>query len=320
MKRISTNEFIVSCLEIYGNKKYDYSKVNYVNNKTKVEITCKIHNHIFYQIPNDHKNTEGCIKCASEKQSKLQLKDITHFIDELTKRYPNLNFNDFEYNGKDIKGIVVCNIHGSFKVSLNELLHIKKSKLGCPLCIKDNLRKNKTLKKEEFIKKAKNKHSDLYNYDNTIYINSRSKLNILCIKHNYTFSILANHHLQGYGCPICNHSKGELKIYNYLILNNIKFNPQQKFKDCKNIRSLRFDFYLPDYNCCIEFDGQQHFIPTSFTSNKLVKTMGENFKNIQIRDTIKNNFCLKNNINLLRINFKQLKEVDNILSDYFNSK
>lgn len=63
------------------------------------------------------------------------------------------------------------------------------------------------------------------------------------------------------GCKIISH--GEEKILKILKNANIKYETQYTFKDCINVktsRKLRFDFYLPDYNCCIEYDGQQHFL------------------------------------------------------------
>jgi very-short-patch-repair endonuclease len=69
---------------------------------------------------------------------------------------------------------------------------------------------------------------------------------------------------------------------------------------------LRFDFYLPKYNTCIEFDGKQHFEP--------VKIFGgnENFKEIIKKDSIKNMYCDTNGIKLIRIKYDQ--SMDEIIS------
>lgn len=78
-------------------------------------------------------------------------------------------------------------------------------------------------------------------------------------------------------------SKGEAKIQKILEENNIYFETQKTFKDCKDQGNLKFDFYLPNYNCCIEYDGIQHFENKSngyFTEEKL--------KGIKKRDSIKN--------------------------------
>lgn len=61
------------------------------------------------------------------------------------------------------------------------------------------------------------------------------------------------------GCPICKESNGENIVRKYLSDNHIKYIPQHRFKDCRDKNPLPFDFYLPKYNTCIEYDGEQHF-------------------------------------------------------------
>ena len=109
------------------------------------------------------------------------------------------------------------------------------------------------------------------------------------------------------GCPYCIESKGERKIRNFLEENNIHFEPQKKFKDCKDKRELPFDFYIPSFNLCIEYDGEQHF--------KEILVFKNNLENIKLHDNIKTKFCLKHKINLLRISYKQFNNIEHILSD-----
>jgi very-short-patch-repair endonuclease len=89
-------------------------------------------------------------------------------------------------------------------------------------------------------------------------------------------------------------------VETYLKRKNINYTWQKKFDDCKNINKLPFDFFLPDYNTIVEFDGVQHFEP--------VKKFGgeEHFKRIKKHDEIKNNYCKDNNINLIRLTNEDL--------------
>lgn len=99
-------------------------------------------------------------------------------------------------------------------------------------------------------------------------------------------------------CLECHESKGCLMIKELLKNNNIDFIQEYIFKDCinpKTKRGLRFDFYLPNTNCLIEFDGEQHFIPVEFWGGK------QGLQEIQNRDIIKNNYCKQHNIPLIRI-------------------
>lgn len=68
------------------------------------------------------------------------------------------------------------------------------------------------------------------------------------------------------------------------------------FEDCINPKTnykLRFDFYLPKYNICLEYDGEQHYKEVDFCNDTLADR--------QFRDKIKDDYCLKNNISLIRI-------------------
>ena len=71
------------------------------------------------------------------------------------------------------------------------------------------------------------------------------------------------------------------------------------------MRPLPFDFYIPQYNLCIEFDGKQHFIPTDFKSNSTEEEKLKYFELVQMRDNIKTDYCKNNNINLLRIKYTE---------------
>lgn len=109
----------------------------------------------------------------------------------------------------------------------------------------------------------------------------------------------------------CIKSKGELRISDLLTDMNIEYETEKIFTNCRNPKTnqqLRFDFYLPDYNCCIEYDGEQHFK----YSNKGWNTQN-NFEQTKYRDLIKENFCKTNNIHLIRIPYT---EYDNLNTSY----
>ena len=107
----------------------------------------------------------------------------------------------------------------------------------------------------------------------------------------------------------------EIAVRNFLIEYKIEFDEQKRFKDCRNKLPLPFDFYLPKYNLCIEYDGLQHFEPHDFTSKLNEEEKLENFKMSQIRDQIKNDYCKNNDIGLLRIRYDE--NVKEKLTEYF---
>jgi len=110
------------------------------------------------------------------------------------------------------------------------------------------------------------------------------------------------------GCPKCKLSKGELKIEEFLKSKKIEYIPQYKFDDCKYIRDLVFDFYLPKENICIEYDGILHFKCVDFFGGE------DNLTKTKIRDKIKTQYCKINKINLIRIKFNQFDNIDEILN------
>lgn len=111
-------------------------------------------------------------------------------------------------------------------------------------------------------------------------------------------------------CGCGSKSKGELYISEILDQLNIPFIQQKRFDKCKNKRKLPFDFYLPILNICIEYDGYQHFHPVKYWGGE------EMFKVRQQNDQIKDDFCRRNNIKLIRISYKmKKKEIYNILNN-----
>ena len=113
-------------------------------------------------------------------------------------------------------------------------------------------------------------------------------------------------------CPNCTISLGESVVEKFLQENNIYYEYQKKFDDCRNILPLPFDFYIPNKNIVIEYQGEQHYKAVDF------RGMGKEFAKMEFeklkkRDAIKKDYCKKNNINLLEIPFFELKSINDIL-------
>lgn len=122
---------------------------------------------------------------------------------------------------------------------------------------------------------------------------------------------LISGHTQSCGCY--HKSLGERYIESILGNSNTIYYQQYTFDDCINIYKLPFDFYLPNYNTVIEYDGAQHFKPVDFFGGE------EGFKRRQINDGIKNEYCKNNNINLIRIPYTMSKEeINEIILNILN--
>ncbi|RKI36697.1 hypothetical protein D7V86_25315 [bacterium D16-51] len=135
------------------------------------------------------------------------------------------------------------------------------------------------------------------------YIDTNTPILHKCLLDGNKWYLSPRNALLGNGCPQCRESKGERKIRIWLNNKHIVYQTQKSFKDCRDIKPLPFDFYLPAYNTAIEYDGKQHYKPIKYFGGK------ERFEYIVKHDNIKNEYCKNNGISLLRIPyFKNVEE------------
>lgn len=192
--KLTTESFVKKSREVHGDK-YDYSKVDYRNNSTKVCIICNIHNKEFYQAPSKHLEGQGCPICRYIKSSKGLRTNVQDIIDKSKKVHGDrYDYSKVVFKNTKEKACIICKNHGEFYQSFGR--HIKGQ--GCPKC-------NGTfrLTKDEFIERAKKVHSDLYDYSKVEYKNYKTHVKIFCEVHGY-FLQLPEVHLNGSGCPKCN--------------------------------------------------------------------------------------------------------------------
>ena len=203
-----------------------------------------------------------------------------------------------EYKNNYTKVKIICIEHGEFEQRPDNHLTGQR----CGKCY------GKNRKTSDFILEANKIHKNKYDYSESIYNNSFEKIKIICKIHGVFEQISTNHINNRHRCPTCNKSNGELLIKEYLDNKEINYITQKRFAKCRDIRELPFDFYLPDTNICIEYDGIQHF--------KAFKIWGGEIGllNRQKKDKIKNNFCEDNKIKLIRIAYNEKIE-DKLLTE-----
>lgn len=204
-----------------------------------------------------------------------------------------IKFNDF-YNGRRS-----CPKHGLEKQikTLRENIIRENGSLKYhypELCIEWNYDKNEDKKPEDFS------------------YSSMARVWWKCIDCGYEWEASINQRTNSKtGCSMCQSSKGERKIKDTLIsmgmVQSLDFISQYRFKNCRNINSLPFDFYLPRYNLCIEYHGVQHYKSKLFFGGEAV------FKEQKIRDTIKEKYCRENLINFCVISYRDYDKIEEIL-------
>lgn len=284
--------------------KYDYSQTEYIHSRKKLKIICPTHG-VFLIRADSHLRGCGCSKCSTFKRTKTK----EQFILEASEKHDNFyNYDNVLYKNEHTLVEIICPSHGSFKQSPSN--HLAGN--TCPIC--SNKFKHTT---EYFIQRAQETHGiSTYDYSLVNYISAKIKILIKCNSCNDIFLQAPDKHLRGQGCKKCKSSNGELMILKFLKTHNIKFKPQYFDKSCALVRPLRFDFAIYDKNnilvCLIEYQGQQHYYPVCFGGMSLEQAES-NFAISIKRDEIKEKFCIRNEICLIKLNYKQYGKLNEIL-------
>lgn len=246
-KRMTIEEFVVLSNDKH-NFKYDYSRVQYKNCDTAVEIICPVHGS-FMQRPYIHIRGSGCGLCSNIEKSKSRLLTTEDFIRKAMATHGDrYDYSKVLYSNAKSKVTIGCKMHGYFSQSPTNHLAGK----GCRVCAFERVGSINSIDTDEFIKRAKGVHGDLYSYDKTIYTKSGCNVIIGCKEHGY-FGQIANVHLSGGGCGACgvHKSKGESEIFSL-----VSSHYQDTQSRVRNIISpYELDIYIPSINLAIEFNG-----------------------------------------------------------------
>ena len=285
---------------------YDLNSKEYKNMRTKLDMTCPEGHEV--QISFDCFKRMGvrCKICSSKKSAKKRSATIDEVraIIESEEGYTLLST---EYiPSKKIK--IRHNCGHEYEVTLNNFKRGER----CPHCRHEEFKekcKKKRISREYVEKEVEKEGYFVISFGN--FEKSRDKLKLKCPK-GHEYETTWNTFQRGKRCPYCNNSKGEKRISEYLISNSINYISQYKFENCRNNKPLPFDFYLPDYNICIEYDGEQHFHPVDF-GGKGIKKAEEEYLGFKKRDKIKTQYCENNNIKLIRIPYWEFDNIENIL-------
>jgi hypothetical protein len=185
-------QFIEEATAFHG-EKFDYSEVVYIDAKTKVKIKCKLHG-VFEQTPSGHLKGTGCKKCKYELVVDSKRKPLSEFIERATNAHGDCyDYSKVEFISMRSPISIICRTHGEFKQKPVDHVLGK----GCKKC--GNVYKPTT---EEWVKLAKEKHGEKYDYSKSLYKNAHTYLTIICKEHG-EFKLTAASHLGNHGCKKC---------------------------------------------------------------------------------------------------------------------
>lgn len=321
-----TYEKVKDFIELKGCKLITI-KDDYKNSTEKLNIKCNCGNS--YNISYGNFKRFKQYKCAecNEKERVLNMKskdlgDFNYYNydqvkDIINKTESKLLSNEYINCFEKLDLICECGKKYNQKFSYIKRKINDGVPILCPKCMRD-IANNGFRLDENNINKA---IFNIYGYqkykivDIEDYRNRRIKTNFIHTECGHIFkSSLLNLLNAERKCPKCEatHTLGILKIKKVLEDMNVPYEFEKTFNDCKYKRLLPFDIYLPNYNCCIEFDGEQHFNPIEYFGGE------ESLSAIQIRDEIKNNYCIRKNIPLLRIDYKQIDDIPYIVVNFID--
>ena len=278
---------------------------NYQTSQTKILHKCKICGYEWYVTPHSLLHNSGCPKCANRVP-------ITHisFLNSLPINIKNNLDILGEYEGADIPILCKCKICGFEFTTIPARLRCGN---GCKKCA-DKLR-GIALRKthDQFVEELKQVNSDIEIIGE--YITSKDPIECRCKKCGNIWTPCASSLLSGFGCPHCLMPHGERDIEKYLQDNNIFYESQKKFPNLYGRKmKLSYDFYLPDYNLLIEFQGEQHERPIDLFGGE------QTFIIQKERDEKKRKYASDHNIDLLEIWYYDQKNISTILDNYLQSK
>jgi len=263
--KLTTEEFIERSKLVHGDL-YDYSSVVYSLSNEKVNIICQEHGE-FQQTPKLHLKGAGCQKCYYNAISKRQTLTKEEFIEKSKLVHGDLyDYSKVDYTRCNENVIIVCKIHGDFlQTPIGHYL----SGSGCQKCA--GVAKLTT---EEFIERSIKIHGNLYDYSQSVYINSTEKIKITCKKHGVFNQIAGNHYQSGHGCPKCfnHHSKPQIKWLNFLS-KYYNINIQHAENDREYLipeTKYRADGFCKENNTIYEFHGDfWHGNPNIYKDNDI---------------------------------------------------
>lgn len=281
----------------------------YVRNNVKIHFRHTVCGHEFQMLLGDFRKGCRCPKCGAEKSVMNRRKTHEQFVKEVFDSVQG----EYTVLSRYVKA------HAKVKMIHNEcgLIYevfpyaFVRLKRRCPDCFASK-KKPEDFEKDIF---------DKYGIDFELLSTYTGVFDKIKVRHNICGSIYetwSTSLLQKGTCPTCASSKGEYAVRAFLTKYNFKFKEQVRFKDCRNDKPLPFDFGIKEnnkYTMMIEYDGEHHFRPVKFSQKVSDEKSENNYKEILKRDSIKEAYCLENNIKLIRIPYTELKRIDEILEE-----
>lgn len=229
---------------------YDYTQVDYRGAFVKVTITCPVHGP-FLQDPASHLKGEGCRMCGIDRRAEQSRLTTEEFVNRAKKAHGNkFDYSETKYLASGLDITFRCQEHGVIHMLPHDHLNSVK---GCPSCSHAAAGEIRRSSFSDFVMKALEVHGDRYEYDESSYVDSKTKTNIICKKHG-VFQQSPNGHLGGHGCRSCAGSNGENEVADYLGSLGVELIRW----DRSVLSGFELDFLMPNEKVAIEYNGLRY--------------------------------------------------------------
>lgn len=291
----------------------------YKTENSRFDCTCKICGKTWIARAHDLKRRPGCRECQIKK-AWARRRTENNSAEKMQKKINEIQPNVFmigEYKGYHTN--VLCRCADCDTEWYANPANLYSGNTGCPTC-----------REKIKIQKLRHDHEDIVSLlanirpDVTVigrYTRMHDKLHCYCVEHDCDYYQSPDKIIYGQrGCPYCaQHSLGESKMLRILNNMDVKIETQRIFPGCEYQAPLRFDAYIPQYNIAIEYDGEGHYRPIDF-AGRGEEWANSQFERNKIRDSIKDEYCKKNNIELIRIPYWEADNMEEFLVSEIQSR
>lgn len=298
---VSVEIFIQQCRIVHG-EVFDYSRVMFKTVTEKIWIGCPTHNDFFQQEARAHRQGNGCNQC-----SKAYQKNTEKFIAEAQKIHGDTYKYDLVvYIAGTINVMIGCKIadHGYFEQAPHSHLQGR----GCNVCGRARTTAASTKDLAHFLQKARKRQGDYYDYSKVDYKLCDKNVIIICKTCNTEFEQTPDNHYGGKGCSRCKMSRLERDIDITLSYQRIIASICVKFEGLIGTKKqLSYDRAIPHANLLIEADGIQHMKASDWSGGR------PGYEKQLRHDNLKDEWVIKNGLILLRISYKDVKRLADIV-------
>lgn len=298
----------------------------YVNSKTKMTFTHKKCGTTFEMKPNSFLYGHRCPVCSRKSSTKKRTKTQEQFVKEVDDCYGKGQYTVLgTYVNADTLILVRHNVCGNkYEARPADLIRDH----GCQKCAYQVRSTKIGVNQRSSLKDVKKEIKDILGSNYVVltkdedYKGNRQKIAIKHLKCGHTYRVAFKDIQRSHtGCPYCAKlkiSKGE-RIIKSLLLNKFNLKEGVDFyygyivPDLRDINNLHLDFWFPERNLAIEYDGKQHFMPINHFGGIA------SYNIVRKHDQMKDQYCKENYIKLIRISYKNdtPKGILAVLSNYF---